>query len=220
MRPYQVLVPLFGSLVAANGHGDEGPTPADILNDKIARMYILIGGAISAFVLLWAAVLHFQTHLRRLATLNEGTQRYFLQSNPTWAWLKQHVIYAPLFRTRHNREFRISSASDFGTLPSRFQTIALLIVIALNFIACCVLIPYSATRSEVLGIIRNRTGTMATINLIPMVVMAGRNNPLIKLLNVPFDTWNLLHRGFGRIIALQAIAHVIAWMVNKVETSK
>jgi hypothetical protein len=67
---------------------------------------------------------------------------------------------------------------------------------------------------------RTRTGTMAVVNLLPLVVMAGRNNPLIKLLNVPFDTWNLLHRWFGRIVVLESLAHILAWMVFTVRTRK
>lgn len=42
--------------------------------------------------------------------------------------------------------------------------------------------------------------------------MAGRNNPLINWLNLSFDTFNLLHRWFGRIVVLEAIAHTVAWM--------
>ena len=48
--------------------------------------------------------------------------------------------------------------------------------------------------------------------------MAGRNNPLIKLLDVSFDTWNLLHRWLGRIVVLESLAHTICWMVGKVHT--
>jgi hypothetical protein len=47
--------------------------------------------------------------------------------------------------------------------------------------------------------------------------MAARNNPLISWLNLSFDTFNLLHRWFGRIVVLEAIAHTVAWGVS-VET--
>lgn len=46
--------------------------------------------------------------------------------------------------------------------------------------------------------------------------MAGRNNPLINWLNLSFDTFNLLHRWFGRIVVLEALAHTIAWMAATV----
>lgn len=40
--------------------------------------------------------------------------------------------------------------------------------------------------------------------------MAGRNNPLITLLGISFDQFNLLHRWFGRIAVLEALVHTIA----------
>lgn len=43
--------------------------------------------------------------------------------------------------------------------------------------------------------------------------MAGRNNILINWLNISFDTFNLLHRWFGRIVVLEAVAHTVAWML-------
>jgi len=46
--------------------------------------------------------------------------------------------------------------------------------------------------------------------------MAGRNNPLINWLNLSFDTFNLLHRWFGRIVVLEALAHTFAWMAETV----
>jgi predicted ferric reductase len=50
--------------------------------------------------------------------------------------------------------------------------------------------------------------------------MAGRNNPLISLLNVPFDSFNMMHRWLGRLAVLEAIAHTLCWMINKVDTGK
>lgn len=46
--------------------------------------------------------------------------------------------------------------------------------------------------------------------------MSSRNNLLIKPLNLSFDTFNLLHRWFGRIVAIEAITHMAAWMASKV----
>jgi ferredoxin-NADP reductase len=46
---------------------------------------------------------------------------------------------------------------------------------------------------------------------IPLFIMASRNNPLIAWCNMSFDTFNLLHRWFGRIVALESIAHFVAW---------
>ncbi|KLJ09438.1 hypothetical protein EMPG_15148 [Blastomyces silverae] len=225
MKSAHILLSVFGTVVVAahekragGGKHDEGPTEADLLDDRLGRLSLLVGGCALAFFLVWHNAIRFSNHLRRLTTLTNDTQRYFTSADPYWAWLKKSVVYAPLFRTRHNREFRLSAAVNVGTLPTRFQTFLLFGVIAMNVALCCVTIPYASDETTVLGIIRNRSGTMATVNLIPLVVMGGRNNPLIKLLNVSFDTWNLLHRWFARIVVLEALTHVIAWMVNKVNT--
>lgn len=49
--------------------------------------------------------------------------------------------------------------------------------------------------------------------------MATRNNPLIKWLNLSFDTFNLLHRWFGRIVVLEILAHTLAWVVGELHTA-
>ncbi len=53
----------------------------------------------------------------------------------------------------------------------------------------------------------NRAGTLAVVNLIPLVLLAGRNNPLISLLNISYDSFNLMHRWFGHIVVALAITH-------------
>ncbi|KAK2739135.1 hypothetical protein FQN55_009540 [Onygenales sp. PD_40] len=221
MKSLLLLCAVLGTAFAhekrSGGH-HEGPQPSDFLNDRLALLSLLVGGSVLAFFLIWQNTIRFSNHIRRLTNLNNDTQRYFVTPDPYWAWLKRSVIYAPLFRTRHNREFRLSTALNVGTLPTRFQTVLLLGVIGMNVTLCCVTIDYPGAESTVLGLIRNRAGTMAVVNLIPLVIMAGRNNPLIRLLNVSFDTWNLLHRWFARIVVLESITHVLAWMINKVHT--
>jgi hypothetical protein len=48
--------------------------------------------------------------------------------------------------------------------------------------------------------------------------MAGRNNPLIKLLGISFDTFNLYHRWLGRIVSLEAVVHTFAHLANHTHT--
>lgn len=74
-------------------------------------------------------------------------------------------------------------------------------------------IEWGGTRAAALSHLRNRTGTLSVVNMIPLVILAGRNNPLIGLLNISFDNFNLVHRWFGRIFVLQALAHSIAQVV-------
>lgn len=48
--------------------------------------------------------------------------------------------------------------------------------------------------------------------------MASRSNPLIKLLGMSFDTFNLLHRWFGRIVVLESVAHTLAFLAGQAAT--
>ncbi|OKP11370.1 Ferric/cupric reductase transmembrane component 2 [Penicillium subrubescens] len=80
-------------------------------------------------------------------------------------------LYAPLFRTRHHQEFRLSRAVNMGTLPSRAQACVLILILAMNVALCTVNIPYGTDRAA--AVIQIRTGIMATMNLIPLVLIAG-----------------------------------------------
>lgn len=197
-------------------HG--GPEPSDFLNYELARYALMALGLAVAVVFMFRAATRFRAHIRRLMSLNNDSQRYFIKPTQSWAKLKKHGIYAPVFRTRHNREFRLSSAINMGTLPTRFQAFLLIGILAMNTALCTTSIAYPLPEKDVLGVIRNRTGTICVVNMIPLFIMAGRNNPLMKLLHVSFDTWNLLHRWLGRIVVLEALAHVLCWMISKVHT--
>lgn len=190
----------------------------DALDDDLARLSLLVLGCMAAFMYVWQLGFRFTGHLRRLASFNDGPQRYFTYTDETFAKLKNHLIYAPLFGVRHNREFQLSSAINMGNLPSRFHALIVFGIIVMNTVLCVVTVPYKKKEQTVAAIIRNRSGTMATFNLIPLVFMAGRNNPLISLLRVPFDTWNLIHRWLGRVVVLQALVHIFSWVVPEVHS--
>ncbi|RAK76255.1 ferric reductase family protein [Aspergillus fijiensis CBS 313.89] len=191
----------------------------EMLNDDLARLSLLVLGLMAAVVYVWKMWHRLSSHLRRLASFNNERQLYFVAPDSMLSKIKTHITYAPLFRARHNREFQLSRAVNMGTLPSRLHSFLLVGIVAMNVVLCVVTVPYGTTESTTAGIIRNRTGTMATVNMIPLILMAGRNNPLVTLLQIPFDTFNLLHRWLGRIVVLEAIAHIVAWMVPKVQTS-
>jgi hypothetical protein len=180
------------------------------------RILILLPALVSALAL-YRIVIHCVRYIRTLACINNPTQRYFKLPTPTFASIKDHLIYAPLLRTRHHREFRLFSAS-LGILPSRFQSIFCVLVIGMNVALSVCRIPWDGPHGPMLGQFRNRTGTLAVVNMIPLMVLAGRNNPLIIALNMPFETFNLVHRLFGRIVAAEAVAHVVVHlsiMINK-----
>lgn len=150
-------------------------------------------------------------YIRKMACLNNDTQIYFSRPSAKWAAIKKHILYAPVFNKRHNREIQLSTAINVGTLPTRLQLFVLAGYFGTNVAFCVVGIPFGGTGATAAGFLRNRTGILAVVNMIPLFIMAGRNNPLINWLNLSFDTFNLLHRWFGRIVVLEVLAHTIAW---------
>lgn len=45
--------------------------------------------------------------------------------------------------------------------------------------------------------------TDITMEQVPLFLFASRNNPLIKILDLSFDQFNLLHRWLGRIVTIE-----------------
>ncbi|KAF7508851.1 hypothetical protein GJ744_008560 [Endocarpon pusillum] len=215
------------SNVALAQHGGKPKSAADIaeeraaelLNHKLPRNYFLALAAFACMFIFYRLMIVAVQNFRTIACLSNDTQRYFAIASPQWAKFKSMMLYAPLFRARHNREFRLSSAINMGTLPSRFQSIFIGVIVATNVVLCVYGIRWTTPRAKVLSVLRNRTGTISVANMIPLVLMAGRNNPLIPLLNVSFDSFNMMHRWLGRLAILEAIAHTLCWMISKVDTA-
>ncbi|CAM1501779.1 Fc.00g037630.m01.CDS01 [Cosmosporella sp. VM-42] len=157
--------------------------------------------------------------LRQVSTMSVAGQRQGYWRIAQWSWmpsLKKHLIYAPLWNKRHNREFRLSSAMNVGTLPSRLQTVILLVYLASNFAYMFALHWNNPNKFAFCAELRGRSGTLSLVNMVPLIIFAGRNNPLISLLKVSFDTYNLLHRWMGRLVVLEAVIHTIAWAIPAV----
>lgn len=221
------LLLVISHLAVAQPGGPPKLSPAEIeekkeaeeLNTDFSRNYFVALAAFSCILIAFRLTNMAIQHLRTLACLSNDTQRYFAVPSPLWSKFKARFLYAPLFRTRHNREFRLSSAINMGTLPTRFQSIFIGAFVATNVFLCVHEVDFGKPRAQVLSTLRNRTGTISVANLIPMVIMAGRNNPLITWLNVPFDSFNMMHRWLGRLAVLEAIAHMLCWTISKVETA-
>lgn len=157
--------------------------------------------------------------LRLVSAMSLKAKQQHFWKTRQWSWmpsLKRNLIYAPLWKKRHNREIRLSSAMNMGTLPSRLHAILLLAYIASNIAYMFVLDWKNANKYALCAEIRGRSGTLSVVSMIPLIIFAGRNNPLIALLNVSFDTYNLLHRWMGRIVVIEVIIHFIAWAVVQV----
>ena len=213
-----------GSGGSGGGGGGGAPSAAnakaiEVDNELFARYILMSLAAVVGAIAIYRTILYAVRYIRTLTCLNNDTQRYFKLPNHTFAGIKEHFLYAPLFRTRHLREIRLSSALSIYTLPTRFQSVFLAGVIGMNVALCCIGIEWHGPQTVLLGHLRNRTGTLAMVNMIPLVVMGGRNNPLISLLNISYDSFNLVHRWFGRMVVFQVLAHTVAWTVTKVHSS-
>lgn len=198
---------------AAGGGGDEDA--AEVLNADLANYLYIICGAMAAAILLWRVGYVVVRRLRTMSALHSDTQRYFAAESWKFAWTKRELVYAPVSRKRHNREMQLSSAVNIGTLPTRLQLVFLAGYVGVNIAYSVMDISFSS--SSAASTLRNRTGVLATVNMVPLFLMAGRNNPLINLLGMSFDTFNLLHRWFGRIVALEALAHTLAWLIPQAQ---
>ena len=197
-------------------HGLTGVTLA--MND-ILISWLWTSLIVAALLVLLARISQVcNSHLRHLSTLSAtaGQQAYWsFDRSPFWPNIKKHLLYAPIGRKRHNREIQISKAMNVGTLPSRFQTLVLLLYVSSNIAYCCILDYANQDKASLIAALRGRSGILATVNLIPLVAFAGRNNPLIPFLRISFDTYNLLHRWIGRIVVVESIVHTCAWAANE-----
>lgn len=209
---------------AASGAGGQTTQAANTqylnnLQDEYTHFMLVAMAATVALYFVWKSSLRLTSHIRRLHGLGSDSQRYFTRDDFRMAWFKRNIVDAPLFRVRHNREFQLSRAVNMGTLPSRFQAICLAGLIAMNVVLCVLHIPFSGEIESYGKLLRNRTGTLATANLIPLVILAGRNNPLIPLLGLSFDSWNFFHRWLARIVAVESLAHFLSWLFYSADQS-
>jgi hypothetical protein len=175
-------------------------------------------GGLALLILLARILQRWRAHMRHLAAMNlsAGQQKYWAINRRNWWWkVKKYLIYAPLRKKRHNREFRLSSALNMGTIPSRLHAILLGAFIFSNIGYMLALNWSREDRYSIAAELRGRSGVLAVINMIALVILAGRNNPLITLLQISFDTYNLLHRWMGRTIVFEVIVHTLCWAYVK-----
>lgn len=170
-------------------------------------------GVLAMLILVSRIYERFKSHIRHISAMGASAQQqsYWAMNRSEWWKLKKYLLYAPLWKKRHNREFQLSSAVNMGTLPSRFHTLLLTIYLLSNLTYCAFLNYSELDKYAVVAELRGRSGMLATVNIIPLVILAGRNNPLIPLLQISFDTYNLIHRWMGRIVVLESVIHTVAW---------
>jgi hypothetical protein len=206
-----------GSAHGGSSTGASGPNAADS-NNLLYSYYILVSLA-SLVIALWIyrLALTVNRYIRAISCLDNEKQAYWKRPTDWYALIKEHIVYAPLFRTRHHRELLLVKGWSVGVLPTRFQSLFLTTVIAMNVTFCVYGLEWEQGASlTMLNHLRNRTGTLAVANMLPLVLMAGRNNPLIGMLNMSYDSFNMMHRWFGRIIVAEAVTHMVAFFTKDV----
>lgn len=172
-----------GGSSGAGSHSEPQLTPSgydpEHENDALSSYLFIICGAVSVAVIVWKLCDKIIKLSRHMACLNNDKQRYFAIPSPNVSSLKRHLLYAPIFSKRHNREIQLSSAVNIGTLPSRFQLSFLAAYFITNVIFCVIEIPYAADVTTAAGQLRNRTGVLATVNMVCFIHLPQRCIPLL-----------------------------------------
>jgi predicted ferric reductase len=181
-----------------------------------------ITACLLAVAILFALAVRLGNRLQRqvrhaIVVSNPLKQKYWELNATSWLpWLKVNLLYAPIWKLRCREEIQLSARISLGSLPSRGMFI-LLLIYGLTNVTYGLILPYQSERKVIWVNVRARCGTLAMLNMLPTVIFATRNNPLIWLLGVSFDTFNILHRWMGRLVIVEAIGHTIAWLLVAIE---
>jgi len=114
-------------------------------------------------IALWRVWRRFAEYIRTVTSLHDNTQRYFAAPDWKLSFLKKHVLYAPTFQKRKNRELYLASV-NVGTLPSRLQLFFLVGCVATNLTLCLIDLPSSYVEGA--SQLRERTGLLAVVNMV------------------------------------------------------
>lgn len=189
-------------------------------NNSLVRDMLWWSLGIAGMAILVIRVIElFCAQMRKIHAMTIPGQAQGYWKFKQWHWMpgvKKAIIYAPLWKKRHNREIRLSEAINMGTLPSRLQFVILALYIASNAVYLLFVDWRQANKYALCAEIRGRSGSLAVVNMVPLIIMAGRNNPMISMLQISFDTYNLLHRWMGRVIVLESMIHISVWAIVQV----
>ncbi|CZT13152.1 hypothetical protein WAI453_001979 [Rhynchosporium graminicola] len=172
-------------------------------------------GVLAMLILAIRLSQRLHAHIRHITAMGKAIQTYWARNSSSLWKFKKYLLYAPLINKRHNREFRLSAAMNMGTLPSRFHSILIFMYLASNIGYTLHLSWWEANHYKVVAELRGRSGMLSVINMIPLIIFAGRNNPLIPILQISFDTYNLMHRWLGRMVIFLALIHTWCWAYVK-----
>lgn len=139
---------------------------ANALNQDFYNYIFIVLASLIVALTIWRVGGESVKYIRTTTSLNNDTQSYFAVPSKRFASIKKHILYAPVFNKRHNREIQLSSAINVGTLPTRFQLFFLLAYFGTNVIFCVYSIAWDQPLSTVCRQLRNRTGILAVVNMV------------------------------------------------------
>lgn len=183
------------------------------MNPEVAVPLFVVAGLV-VVLYLWRSAVRIKHRRRSKLAMQVDDQSELSRTSSVNASLKKHVLYAPLFSKRHSREFRFLRL-HMGSVPLRLEVILLLIYLALNIAFVVVVVDWWSGFSKKMFQLKYAAGHLAVMNTPGLVLSAGRNNPLIPLLGISFDTFNFMHRWVGRVIAANAVIHMGAVLANQ-----
>lgn len=141
---------------------------ADVLNKDFYDYVFIVLSSLVVGLAIWRLSIEAVKYVRKLTCLNNERQLYFVKPSPSFASFKKHILYAPIFRKRHNREFQLSAAVNVGTLPTRMQLLFVVAYLGTNVAYCVVGIDWSQPLVTVAKELRNRAGILAVANLVSL----------------------------------------------------
>lgn len=179
---------------------------------------LFVVGLLVVILFAWKTVIRIRQRQRlRQATIG-ADQTQLSRSSHINAFLKKHVLYAPIWGNRHSLEFRFFRL-HMGSIPLRLEMICLLVYLSLNLIFIIVTVDWwIEDYPEKMFQLKYSAGHLAVMNTPGLVLAAGRNNPLIQLLGISFDAFNFMHRWVGRVIAANAVIHMSAVLAGQAFT--
>lgn len=183
------------------------------MNPTLAVPLFVVGGLVS-ILFFWRTAIRIRHRRRSKLALQVDDQTELSMTSALNASLKKHVFYAPLWGTRHSREFRLFRL-HMGSVPLRLEIILLMVYLALNVIFVIVTVDWWDSFPKKMFQLKYAAGHLAVMNTPGLVLSAGRNNPLVPLLGLSFDVFNFMHRWVGRVIAVNAVTHMGAVLANQ-----
>jgi predicted ferric reductase len=154
----------------------------------------------------------FRNERRRISVIACPENHDSYIRNGYWKRLERYTPYAPTWATTVCHKVATLNTARTRSLIPQPQNLLVTFYILSNVSYC------AAIRSQDgfgrMAELRGRCGTLAAFNLILTILCALRNNPLIPILHINYDTFNFFHRWLARIVVLQSIAHVFAFAFN------